>query len=462
MNSTFFNEFLMISNSTTVVILGIFLLLLLSIYLMQKKGISFAKLVMLSTVLGAVLGFVVQFIADFPKNPMDVVYIKESTKWFSLVGGGFIELIRMLVVPVVFISIIKVILHMDKSSNLKKLISSTSFVFLVMVAIAALVGLLLGNFFHLGHGMSAIGDETSKMREVKPIVDTFKALIPSNPVSAMANTNVIGVVVFAVIMGSIARIIQTTKTHSLEIFTKLFDELHVIISWCADFIISLMPYGVLALLATTLAQKGFAAIWDMGLFIILIYVGVVVMLFVQSVLLSLFGVNPLKYFVKAKAPLILAFTSRSSMGVLPLTIQTLTKKLGVNSATASSVASFGTTAGMQGCAGIFPALCIVYIANISGIEMDLTMYIMSVVVIAIGSIGIAGVPGTSTMAASVSVSGTGLGSYFASLSPILAIDPIIDMGRTMLNVSGSMTNAIVVDKMMKTFNQEAFNDLDNK
>ena len=241
--------------------------------------------------------------------------------------------------------------------------------------------------------------------------------------------------------------------------TKFFDELHLVISWMADFIIGVMPYGVLALLASTLAQKGFSAIVDMGLFVVLIYVGVGIMLVVQAILLTLVGVNPMNYFAKAKEPLILAFTSRSSMGVLPLTVETLTKKLGVNPATANTVASWGTTAGMQGCAGVFPALAVVYISNISGVQFDFTMYIMSVLVIALGSVGIAGVPGTATMAASVSISGTGLGAYFASISPILAIDPIIDMGRTMLNVSGSMTNAIVVDKLMKTFDQDAYNNM---
>ena len=92
------------------------------------------------------------------------------------------------------------------------------------------------------------------------------------------------------------------------------------------------------------------------------------------------------------------------------------------------------------------------------LTFDLTMYIMSVIVIAIGSVGIAGVPGTATMAASVSLSGTGLGAYFTSISPILAIDPLIDMGRTCLNVSGSLTNALVVDKIMGTIDKDAYNN----
>lgn len=457
MDIPFFQQFLMISDPMTIGILVLFVIALGYVYFLQRRNIQFGTLVMIATLIGAILGVAVQFIAGFPNNPMDVVFIKESTKWFSLIGGGFIDLIRMLVIPVVFISIVYVILHMDKHANLKRLVSSTGIVALVMVGIAAIVGLALGSFTGLGDGtLGAAGD--SKMREVKPVVDTLRALIPSNPVNAMAQTNVISIVVFGVIIGGVARLVKQHGASDLAIFTKLFDEAYTLIFWVADFIIGLMPYGVVALLATTLAQKGFGAIADMGLFIVLIYVGVAIMLVVQSILLILFGVSPLMYFRKAKEALILAFTSRSSMGVLPLTVETLTKKLGVNPATANTVASFGTTAGMQGCAGIFPALCIVYIARVSGVPLDFTMYVMSVIVIAIGSLGIAGVPGTATMAASVSLSGTGMGGFFASISPILAVDPILDMGRTMLNVSGSMTNAIVVDRLQGTFDQKAFND----
>lgn len=455
MNIPFFEQFLMISSPTTVGILVLFVALLGVVYYLQRKNTDFGTLVIAGTLLGAVLGLVVQVIAGFPTDPMKVAYVKESTKWFSLVGGGFIDLIRMLVIPLVFISIIHVILHMSQGANLKKLVTSTLGVALTMVSIAAIVGLTLGSVTHLGQGMSA-AEGASKMREVKPVVDTLRALIPNNPVNAMATTNVIAVVVFAVVIGGIARLIKTTGTNQLELVTKLFDELHLIISWAADFIIGLMPYGVLALLASTLAQRGFAAIRDMGLFIVLIYVGVAIMLVVQSLLLMAFGLNPVTYFKKAKSVLLLAFTSRSSVGALPATINALTEKLGVNDATANTVASFGTTAGMQGCAGIFPALCIVYISNVAGIQLDMTMYVMSVIVVALGSLGIAGIPGTTTMSASVSLSGTGLGAYFGMISPVLAVDPIVDMGRTMLNVSGSMTNAIVVDRLLGTFNKEAF------
>ena len=324
MDIPFFQQFLMISDPMTIGILVLFVIALGYVYFLQRRNIQFGTLVMIATLIGAILGVAVQFIAGFPNNPMDVVFIKESTKWFSLIGGGFIDLIRMLVIPVVFISIVYVILHMDKHANLKRLVSSTGIVALVMVGIAAIVGLALGSFTGLGDGtLGAAGD--SKMREVKPVVDTLRALIPSNPVNAMAQTNVISIVVFGVIIGGVARLVKQHGASDLAIFTKLFDEAYTLIFWVADFIIGLMPYGVVALLATTLAQKGFGAIADMGLFIVLIYVGVAIMLVVQSILLILFGISPLMYFRKAKEALILAFTSRSSMGVLPFTVETLTK-----------------------------------------------------------------------------------------------------------------------------------------
>ena len=458
MNIPFFKEFLMISSLITLAIIIVFVLVLIGIYYLQRKGTSFGTLVGVGTIVGAVLGIALQILAGFPNDPMKVVYINESTKWISLVGGGFIDLIRMLVIPLVFNSVVQVMLNMTKGANLKKLIVAMLTTNLGMVAIAAIVGLALGNFFGLGSGFDAI-DGSSKMREVTSIVDTFRALIPSNPVKAMADTNVIAVVVFAVVLGAIARLIKHTGTNDLQVFTKLFDELHLIITWVADFVIGLMPYGVVALLATTLAQRGLSAVLDMGLFVVLLYVGLLIMFVIQTILLTFFGMISITFFKKAKDPLVLAFTSRSSMGVLPLTVETLTKKLGVNATTANTVASFGTTAGMQGCAGVFPGLVVVYIANVSGMPFDITMYIMSIIVIAIGSVGIAGVPGTATMAASVSLSGTGLGAYFGSISPVLAIDPIIDMGRTMLNVSGAMSNAVVVDKILGTLDEGTYNNM---
>ena len=223
-------------------------------------------------------------------------------------------------------------------------------------------------------------------------------------------------------------------------------------------IIKWMSLAVVPLLANTIAQKGISAIVEVSKFILVLYLAVAVMFVIQMIAVAMFGLNPITYVKKCISLLILAFTSRSSVGCLPITISTLTNKLGVSESTASFVGSFGTTAGMQGCAGIFPALTIVFVTNMSGHSVDLTLIVMSIIVVSIGSLGIAGIPGTATMAASVGLSGTGLAGLFPLVNPILAIDPIIDMPRTMLNVIGSVTNAIMVDKSLGQINLSVYND----
>ena len=223
-------------------------------------------------------------------------------------------------------------------------------------------------------------------------------------------------------------------------------------------ILDYMPWAVTALLANTIAQRGLASIIEVGKFIAALYLAVAIQFVIQLILLTVHGLNPMVYLKKCYAAMLMAFTSRSSVGCLPMTIETLTKKLGVDSGTASFVAGFGTTAGMQGCAGVFPSLLIIYVCNVTGTPIDITMIVMTIFVVTIGSLGIAGIPGTATMAASVGLSGVGMGAQFAMVSPILAIDPIIDMPRTMLNVTGSLTNAIVVDKHMGSLDEKAYND----
>ena len=224
-------------------------------------------------------------------------------------------------------------------------------------------------------------------------------------------------------------------------------------------ILDYMPWAVMALLANTIAQRGLSSILEVGKFIIAIYVAAAVQFILQLVFLMVNGLNPVIYIKKSFATMLMAFTSRSSVGCLPMTIETLTKKLGVDQGNASFVAGFGTTAGMQGCAGIFPSLLIIDVCNVTGTPVDITMIVMTIFVVAIGSLGIAGIPGTATMAASVGLSGVGMGAQFGMVSPILAIDPIIDMPRTMINVTGSLTNALVVDKMMGNLNLDDYNDM---
>lgn len=459
MNNVFFKEFLKISDVKTIIFLVVLGVILFALNKLPKKKFSFSAKVMIATVVGLILGLVIQFTAGFPNNPMELTFVAETTLWYSLLGGGFISFIRMLVIPLVMVSIIHVIINMKEDAKLGALVKRTLVITLVMVAISVALGIFLGKTFNVGHIEQAVAAEgVNKIREVKNIVDTLKALIPANPVEAMVNLNIVGLVIFSAMLGVAAKRMSKKYMEIVSPFFALINAMQKIIVSMAMSIIKWMPLAVVPLLANTIAQKGISAIVEVSKFILVLYLAVAVMFVIQMIAVAMFGLNPITYVKKCISLLILAFTSRSSVGCLPVTISTLTNKLGVSESTASFVGSFGTTAGMQGCAGIFPALTIVFVTNMSGHSVDLTLIVMSIIVVSIGSLGIAGIPGTATMAASVGLSGTGLAGLFPLVNPILAIDPIIDMPRTMLNVIGSVTNAIMVDKSLGQINLSVYND----
>lgn len=455
MNSVFFTDFLMLSDLRTLLCIVLLVGLFAVMHRLQKKKVNFSKRMIIGTVLGLVLGLIIQFISGFSNDPMQITFVAETTKWYGLIGNGFIDLIRMLVIPLVMVSIIHVIINMKEGANIGKLTKNAMIVTMTMVIIAVLVGLGVGMAFGVGKGMAVVGG-SAEIKEVTNVVDTLRGLLPANPVKAMVDVNIIALVIMAVFFGMGAKRMSKKYFDIVKPFFDLINALQKIIMSVAMTIIKYMPYAVIALLANTIAQRGLASILEVGIFIIALYVAVAIMFVIQLIALAIFGVNPVIYMKKTLPVMILAFTSRSSVGALPLTIETLTDKLGVNDGTASFVAGFGTTAGMQGCAGVFPALLLIFVANVNGMPIDITFIAMSVIVVALGSLGIAGIPGTATMAASVALSGVGLASSFPVVSPILAIDPIVDMGRTLINVTGSMVNAIIVDRTLGQMDMEHF------
>lgn len=458
MDNIFFTDFLMISDIKTIIFLAILFILFYIMKKIEKNKVSFSKRMIYATFTGLILGIIIQAVSGFSNSPMEITFVKETTKWYGLFGNGFIDLIRMLVIPLIMVSIIHVIVNMKEGTNLVKLTKNTLITTVIMVSISVIIGLFVGLIFKLGVGVSYT-EGTAEIKEVKTVVDTLRGLIPKNPAQAMVDVNIIALVIMAAFFGLGAKRMSKKYLDVVKPFIDLINALQKIIMSIAMTIIKWMPYAVIALLANTIAQRGIASIIEVSIFIIALYVAVIIMFVIQLIAISLFGINPITYIKKGIPVMILAFTSRSSVGTLPLTVETLTTKMGVNDGTASFVSGFGTTAGMQGCAGIFPALLLVYVYNANGLPIDITFFAMALVVIVIGSFGIAGIPGTATMAASVALSGVGQSSLFPTISPILAIDPIIDMGRTFLNVTGSMTNALIVDKTLGQLDMEHFKDM---
>lgn len=443
MKSTFLSEYLLLGNFKTV----LFLIILIATFFinkkMQVKKINFTFRMIASIAMGVTIGILIQFLAGFPEIPSDISWVKEVTSWYGFFGSGFMDLLKMIVVPIVFISIVKLIINM-KGKNLGKLTIKTIVMLMITTIISAAIGVIVANIFNIGSDMQMISNSEEQLREVTTIVKTLRDLIPSNPFAAMVNANVVGVIIFAAFIGFATRRINEKQPEVVEVFIKWVEGAYSIINSIAMTIIKFMPYAVTALMANTIASNGLSSVIVVMDFTVALYISVAIMFVIHLIIISMNGINPIKYIKNAFEPIALAFTSRSSLGTMPVTVETLIEKFKIDEGTATLTASLGANMGMNGCAGIYPALAVVTIANMLGINMDISFYVMLMIVIAISSLGIAGIPGTATIALALTLSGMGMGEYFPLLGGVIAIDPILDMGRTMLNVNGAIATAITV------------------
>lgn len=461
LESPFFTQFLKMSNLFTIAAILLMIVALVGMKQLTKRKVSFSNRMLIALVLGLAIGVSIDLIGA--NNTVYTEFSKgEISAWYALVGSGFIKLVQLLAVPVVFLSIIKVITDVD-GKRIKSLSSKTFIMLLGTTAIAALVGILVVKLFNL-EGANLVQDLSEGQLErmgsiaAQSFPQFFLTLIPNNIINSMgSNGEVVSVVIIGFLFASAIRFLSVKKPEQVKPFTDLLDSARVVVNSVLINVIKLMPYGIIALVANTIITNGVTAILSMGSFIVALYVAVAIMLVVYVVILVLAGVNPVTFYKKAFSTMIFAFSSRSSVGTLPYTLKTLEDDMGVSGQTSNFVATLATSIGMNGCAGVFPAMLAVIVAAATQTEMNLAFYLMVVVVVTVGSIGIAGVPGTATVAATVTLNGLGLGDAFSNVGAVFGIDPIIDMGRTMLNVTGAMVSAVVVDKWEGTFNQDEFN-----
>ncbi len=446
----------MITDIKTVIFIAVLIGTFFIVKQFEKKKVKFSTRTIYATIIGLILGVIIQLVAGLPEDPAEVTWLQEVTKWYGLFGSGFMDLLKMLVVPMVFVSILRVIINMGEGDDLGRLTFKSLGMLLMTTALAAIVGIVVGNVMKLGVGTDVVATADTELREITPLVDTLRGLLPSNPVASMADGNIVAIIIFATFLGLAVKRLSKKYLDIIKPFIDLVEAFYKIIVSVAMTVIKFMPYAVVALLANTITARGLASMISVVQFVVALYISVAIMFVIHLVIIAINGLNPITYIKNAAEPLLLAFTSRSSLGTLPVTIEALTDKQGVEEGLASFTASLGANMGMNGCAGIYPALMAVTIANMANIEMNASFYAMLLVVITISSLGIAGLPGTATMAVSVVLSGVGIGSYFPLAGGILAIDPILDMGRTMLNVNGATTTAVAVGKSLKKLDKEVF------
>ena len=331
MNGDFWQSFLMISDIYTV---GFLILLCIFFgiihYLYRKRKMDFSLVVLIGMGLGCILGILMQYMAGFPNDPMKITFIKETTNWLQLFGNGYIDLIKMIVVPLVIVSIAHVIVNMKSEQKMSRLVKKTILVTMSMVAVASIVGIAFGIFFNVGGDALTNVATEAKAKEIVSVATTLRGLIPGNLVDAMVKNNIIGMVIFGTFLGRAIWWIKADEPKVEEFMRKLVNGLHKALMNMALLILDYMPWAVIALLANTIAQKGLDSILSVVHFIFVLYLAIIAQFIIQLIALSVNGINPIVYMKKSLALLILAFTSRSSVGCLPVTIETLTQKLGVN------------------------------------------------------------------------------------------------------------------------------------
>lgn len=434
--------------------LAIFALILVLLGYLYKKTQKLGQTVFVGLVLGLGLGALLQ-------NVGDEGTIKTALDWINLVGGGYVRLLQMIVMPLVFVSILSAITRLNEARSLGKISFSVLSVLLVTTAIAAFIGIIMVQLFGLtAEGLVAGERELAAQTRVLGRADQINALsvpamllsfIPKNPFAELTGANptsIISVVIFSAFLGVAALSLRKENQELGDRIAQGVETLNKLVARLVRFVIRLTPYGVFALMIKMAATSKWADILNLGSFIVASYIAILLMFIVHGVLLLLSGISPIQYYKKVMPTLAFAFSSRSSAATIPLNIETQTDKLGNNPAIANFSATFGATIGQNGCAGIYPAMLAVMIAPTVGIDPFSVSYIATLVlVVAISSFGIAGVGGGATFAAIVVLSTLGLPLELVGL--LISIEPLIDMGRTALNVNGAMTAGTLSSKWLK-------------
>lgn len=443
----------------------IFLAVIAGLYRMQKKHVSFSKRVFAGLGLGILFGFILNLLYG---TASDIT--ATTIEWFNIVGSGYVKLLQMIVMPLVFISIVGAFTKVKLSESLGKISFYGIGILLVTTGIAAAIGIGSAVGFGLeGIQLQAGEAENTRNEELTERVATVEdltipeqilAFIPANPFEDLTGsrpTSTIAVVIFASFIGMAYLGVRRKQPEQAELFAKMVDALYAIVMRVVTLILRLTPFGVLALMTKVAATSDYEAIVNLGKFVLASYVALIAMFLVHLILISLARLSPVMYIKKGLPALTFAFTSRSSAGTLPLNIKTQTNGYGVSEGVANFVGPFGLTIGQNGCAGIYPAMLAVMVAPTVGIHpLDPGFILTVIAVVMISSFGVAGVGGGATFASLIVLSVLNLPVAIVGL--LISVEPLIDMGRTALNVSGSMTSGVLTSRITGDLDKEVYND----
>ena len=438
--------------------LGVFVALVFMLARLADKGLSLSQRVLTGLIAGTAFGLAMQF---FYSGSADSNAIEATLQWSDVIGSGYVSLLKMIVMPLILVSMVAAVVRMEEIATLGKIGGMVIGILIATTMIAALVAITITNLFGLtAEGLTQGARELARAEilEIRQgsISDlSFPAIIvsfiPQNIFSDLAGsrpTSIIAVVIFGVLTGIAGLQITRDDPEQGKRFKAFVETAQAVVLKLVRLVINLTPYGVLSLMTKVTAGSNGSDILDLLGFILASYLAIAIMFVIHGLLITSFGVNAVQYFKKVWPVLTFAFTSRSSVATIPLNVETQINDLGNHPTVANFSATFGATIGQNGCAGIYPAMLAVMIAPTMGVDpLDFMFIITLLGIVAVSSFGVAGVGGGATFAALMVLPVLGFPVVLAAL--LISIEPLIDMARTALNVNGAITAGTITSRVLR-------------
>ncbi len=377
-------------------------------------------------------------------------YLGEDAAFFKYFGEIFINMIKMVVIPLIFFSILNGITNLSDASTFTRLGSKALFAYALTTIFAVVIGLVFANIFKPGVGLNIQLNAETIAPVKQPLIEIVMNIIPKNPIDAMASGNTLQVVVFAfftglslILIGDRGREVKDLVVSATALVFKMI-----------ELVIQLTPYGVFALMAWAVGIYGFDVMLSLGKFALVVVGALFVQYLLFGLLILVFGrLNPLPFYRKMITTQTLAFATVSSKATLATAMSELRHKLGVSKQSASFILPLGASMNMDGVA-IYLGICSVFFAQITGIDLTWQQYVIIIFTSTIGSIGAAGFPGGSMVMMGMVLSSVGL--PLEGMSLILGVDRFLEMLRTVINITGDCTVTVIVDSMEGTLDTKKY------
>lgn len=412
---------------------------------------SLTQKVFIGLILGIILGLALNLLGlNTEGESIDRFLISGL---FSAVGTLFMNALKMLVVPLVLFSLIPGIVGIGDIRLLGRVGGKSFVLYLATTALAIATAILFASLFDIGQGLSIESTESFSGREAPPILETLTNIIPTNPIAALANSDMLSVIFFAIIFGIC---LLSVSKESLDLI-RVIEQLNSVMMKMVEIVMFFAPYAVFCLIAKAVAQLGLDLLAELiGYVLVLVFVLLFHGFISLSIILKGFsGLNPVLFLNKAKTVQLFAFSTASSGATIPVTLRTCQNRLGIDRSIASFSVPFGATINMDGTA-MMQGVATVFIANIYGIDLGLTGYLTVILMAVLASIGTAAVPGVGLVMLTLVFSQVGL--PVEGIGLILGVDRLLDMIRTAVNVTGDMVVSTVVANSEGKLDKQVFQD----